>query len=278
MTEDADVRIAVGQTAGSPDKEANLAVIAEMVERAASDGADLVAFAEYAMFKQPVRDERFIEEAEPLDGPFADRIRRLARDHGVALVVGMQETILDERRAYNTLLLVDRHGSDVGAYRKIHLYDAFGGTESTWVHPGEPGQQLVFEIDGLRFGTMTCYDIRFPEMARYLTDAGAEVILIPSAWTPGPRKEDHWTTMVRARAIENVAYVVAPGMAPPLATGGSLIVDPMGVVLAEAGEAPTLIAADVTRERVEEVRRKNPALEHRRFDAVPQRESATSAR
>jgi deaminated glutathione amidase len=262
------MRIAVGQTAGSPDKAANLAVIATMVEQAAAQGADLVAFAEYAMFKQPTRDERFLHEAESLEGPFAGRIRSLARDHDVAIVVGMQEAIADEPRAYNSLLLVDRHGVDVGVYRKIHLYDAFGGTESTWVRPGPLHQQLVFEIDGLRFGTMTCYDLRFPEMARYLTDAGAEVLLIPSAWTPGPRKEDHWTTMVRSRAIENVAYVVAPGMAPPLATGGSLIVDPMGVVLAEAGETPALVSAEVTRARVEGVRRTNPAREHRRFDAV----------
>ncbi len=180
----------------------------------------------------------------------------------------MQERIPGEPRAYNTLLLVDRHGSDIGAYRKIHLYDAFGGTESTWIRPGVLDQQLVFEIEGLRFGTMTCYDLRFPEMARVLADAGADVLLIPSAWTPGPRKEDHWTTMVRARAIENVAYVVAPGMAPPLATGGSLIVDPMGIVLAEAGEVPTLLAAECSAERLAEVRRRNPALEHRRFTEV----------
>ena len=262
------MRVAIGQTEGSPDKSANLAVVAEMVRLAAEDGVDLIGFSEYAMFKQPVRDERFFDEAEDLDGPFASSIRSLAQEHDVAIVIGIQERIPDERRAYNTLLIVDRRGVDVGVYRKIHLYDAFGGTESTWVRAGEIDQQLVFDIDGLRFGTMTCYDLRFPEMARVLADAGAEVILIPSAWTPGPRKEDHWSTMVRSRAIENVAYVVAPGMAPPLATGGSLIVDPMGIVLAEAGEMPGLVAAECNAERVAEVRRRNPTLEHRRFTTV----------
>jgi len=262
------MRIAIGQTAGSPDKSANLGVLETMIAEAASQGADLIAFAEYAMFKQPTRDEAFLDEAESLDGPFASRLTDAARTYDIAVVVGIQEAIPDERRAYNTLLLLSRRGERIGAYRKIHLYDAFGGTESTWVRPGKLEQQFVFEIGNLRFGTMTCYDLRFPEMARYLVDAGAEVLLIPSAWTPGPRKEDHWTTMVRSRAIENVAFVVAPGMAPPLGTGGSLIVDPMGVVLAEGGETPRILYADCTRDRVAEVRQRNPALEHRRFTSA----------
>lgn len=262
------MRVAIGQTEGSPNKDDNLGVIAEMVRRAAAEGAGLIAFPEYAMFKQPVRDTLFLEEAERLDGPFANAIRALARDNDIAVIIGMQEAISGEDRAHNTLLLVDNAGNDVGAYRKIHLYDAFGGSESKWIRPGDLTQDLVFEIGEFRVGTMTCYDLRFPEMARHLVDAGAEMLLIPSAWTPGPRKEDHWTTMVRARAIENVAYVVAPGMATPLATGGSLIVDPMGIVMAEAGEQPDLIFADCTRERLNRVRRTNPALEHRRFDTV----------
>jgi len=259
------MRVAVGQTPGTPDKEANLATIAEMVARAAAGGAELIAFPEYAMFKQVVRDDRFSEEAEALDGPFCEGIRRLARDNRIAIVVGIQEASSGDHRPYNTLLLVDGSGTDVGAYRKLHLYDAFGGTESTWVRPGDLAQQLVFEIGGMRMGTMTCYDLRFPEMARALVDNGAEAILIPSAWTPGPRKEDHWSTLVRARAIENVSYVIAPGMAPPLCTGGSLIVDPMGVVLAEVGEEVGIGIAECTPERVAAVRANNPALEHRRI-------------
>jgi predicted amidohydrolase len=260
------IRVAVGQVPGSPDKDANLATIGEQVATAAAGGATLIAFPEYAMFKQPVRDGAFLETAEALDGPFAMAIRDLAREHAIAIVVGMQERIPDEPdRASNTLLLVDETGRDVGAYRKLHLYDAFGGTESTWIRPGDLDQPLVFDLAGFRVGTMTCYDLRFPEMARVLVDGGAEVLLIPAAWTPGPRKEDHWATMVRARAIENVAYVVAPGLAPPIGTGGSLIVDPMGVVLAELGEATAVALADVSHDRLAAVRTRNPALEHRRF-------------
>jgi len=257
--------VAVGQTPGTPDKAANLARIAEMVERAAAGRAELIAFPEYAMFKQEGRDDRFFEEAEPLDGPFCEGVRRLARANGMAIVVGFQEAAAGDRRPFNTLLLVDRDGTDVGKYRKVHLYDAFGGTESTWVRPGPLDQQLVFELAGMRMGTMTCYDLRFPEMGRALVDAGAEAILIPSAWTPGPRKEDHWSTLVRARAIENVSYVIAPGLAPPLCTGGSLIIDPMGVVLAEVGEDVGIAIGECTSERVAAVRTRNPALEHRRI-------------
>lgn len=259
------MRVAIGQFPGTPDKAGNLAVVTDQVVAAARGGAGLIAFPEYAMFKQAVRDATFIEMAESLDGPFADRIRELARLHSIAIAIGVQERIAGEDRAYNTLLLIDEHGADVGAYRKLHLYDAFGGTESRWVRPGTLDQQLVFDLGGFRVGTMICYDIRFPEMARALVDQGAELLLIPAAWTPGPRKEDHWQTMTRARAIENVAYVIAPGMAPPIGTGGSLIVDPMGVILAELGEETAIGIADIDRARLEAVRRKNPALEHRRF-------------
>ena len=259
------MRIAIGQVPGSPDIAANLARITDQARAAAADGAGLIAFPEYAMFKQPVRDTMFLDTAEPLDGPFAGSIRDVARGQSIAIAVGVQERIPGEARAYNTLLLVDQDGRDVGAYRKLHLYDAFGGTESRWVRPGELDQQLVFDLGGFRMGTMICYDLRFPEMARALIDQGAEVLLIPAAWTPGPRKEDHWVTMVRARAIENVAYVIAPGMAPPIGTGGSLIVDPMGVTLAELGEETGIAIADISHERLDAVRARNPALEHRRF-------------
>lgn len=262
------MRVAVGQVTSGEDKDRNLAAIAEMVSRAKSLGADVVAFPEYAMFKQPIRDADFLTAAEDLDGPFATKLRGLAEEHGIGLIVGLVERIPDEERAYNTILVLGPEGEDLAVYRKIHLYDAFGGSESDWIRPGGLDQPLVFDLEGIRFGLMTCYDIRFPEMARLLVDLGAQVIVVPTAWTPGPRKEDHWNTLVRARAIENTVYVVAPGLAPPMCTGGSLIVDPMGVVIAEIGEAAGMVFADLTAERVAEVRGRNPALEHRRLGGL----------
>ena len=259
------MRVAAGQVGGGADKAANLAEIREMTAKAAADGAELIAFPEHAMFKQPVRDETFLDAAEDLDGPFVSALQDLARTHRINVISGMAERIADERRAYNTVVAIGPDGDRLAAYRKLHLYDAFGGSESSYIRPGDVDQPLTVQLGDLRWGLMTCYDIRFPEQARLLVDQGAEAIVIPTAWTPGPRKEDHWSVLVRARAIENVAYVLAPGIATPICTGGSLMVDPMGIVLAELGEQPTVAVADFTRERLEAVRIRNPALEHRRL-------------
>lgn len=263
------MKVAIGQFSATPDKDVNFETIVRMSEQAAGTGAGLVVFPEYAMYKQAVRDAAFLDACEPLDGPFATALRKLAARLGVNLIVGLCETIPGERRGYNTVLAIDATGADIGLYRKIHLYDAFGGKESTWIRPGETNQPLVMRIGELTCGLMICYDIRFPELTRQIVDEGADVIVCPTAWTPGARKEDHWLTLVRARAIENTAYMIGAGQAPPMCTGGSLIVDPMGVVVAEAGENETVIIADVSPERVRSVRAKNPSLEHRRYRIMP---------
>jgi len=263
------MRVAAGQVSGGADRAVNLAAIQRMTAEAAAQGAELVVFPEHAMFKQQVRTREFLTGAEDLSGPFANAVRDLARERRIAVVVGMAERIEgNEDKVHNTLLVVGPDGADLAIYRKIHLYDAFGGMESDWIVPGPLDQQLVVEIGELRFGLMTCYDLRFPELGRVLVDQGAHAFLLPTAWTPGPRKEDHWTTLVRARAIENTVFVVGSGIAPPICTGGSLIVDPMGIVLAELGEQPGLAIADLSRARVEAVRQRNPSLEHRRFAVV----------
>ena len=122
-------------------------------------------------------------------------------------------------------------GAATAAYRKIHLYDSFGYRESDRLSGG-PTEAVVVEIAGWQVGLMTCYDLRFPELARALVDAGAEVIVVPAAWLPGERKVDHWRTLVRARAIENTVFVVAAGQPGPRYTGHSMVGDPLGDVLA----------------------------------------------
>jgi len=265
------VRVAAAQINSGTDKAENLRAMAEMVREAKEHGAELVAFPEHAMFKQAVRDDAFREAAEELDGPFATAIRELARTTEMAILVGMAERIPGSALCYNTVFVTGPDGADRLVYRKIHMMDSFGGDESAWIQPGDVEQGLVFDLGDIRFGLMTCYDLRFPELTRAMVDAGAEAILVPASWTPGPRKEDHWRTLVRARAIENTAFVIGPGQAPPIGTGGSLIVDPMGVVVAELGEQVGVISADVTAERVASVRRRNPSIEHRRLKVVPGR-------
>ncbi len=160
------------------------------------------------------------------------------------------------------------------AYRKVHLFDAMGGRESIRVAPGDPGEVVVFEVGGLRAGIVTCYDLRFPELARSLVDQGATLLAVPAHWYNGPGKAAVWETLVRARAIENTAYVVAACKPGPECVGRSAIIDPMGVELAVAGgdDDGVVVSADLRVERVTEARRLLPVLEHRRYAVVPSQE------
>jgi predicted amidohydrolase len=258
------MRVALGQIAGSPDKAENLARIGELVAQAASAGARLVLFPECAMVHQDDATVPLRTDAEPLDGPFASRLRELAREHRIAVACGLFEPAPDDR-VYNTVLVVDRDGSELAAYRKIHLYDAFAYKESRHVSPGD-GTVASFRLDGVTFGVMTCYDVRFPELGRLLADAGADAILLPAAWVRGPLKEDHWETLVRARAIENTAYVLACGLTGAQSCGSSMVVDPMGVAIARTGDGPALVVGEVEPERVARVRGVNPSLRNRRIE------------
>jgi predicted amidohydrolase len=162
---------------------------------------------------------------------------------------------------YNTVVV---RGAAHLDYRKIHLYDSFGYRESDVLAAG-PIEPATFTLDGTTVGLMTCYDLRFPELARRLVDAGAEVILVPAAWVAGPRKVDHWTTLLRARAIENTAYVVGVGQPAPRYTGHSLVVGPLGDVLAEGGDGAEILTVRLDLAAVAEARRTNPSLANRRL-------------
>ncbi|SFW82768.1 carbon-nitrogen hydrolase family protein [Amycolatopsis australiensis] len=260
--------VALAQFAPGADKAANLAQITKLAGDAAGRGARVVVLPEYAMFTVPAMDHRFVESAEDLDGEFVTGLRSLARDRGVAIVGGMNER-LDGTRISNTLVAAAPDGTVAALYRKIHLYDAFGFRESDVVRAGELTEPETFEVDGVRFGLQTCYDLRFPEMTRRLADAGAQVVLLPAEWVPGPLKEYHWSTLVRARAIENTLYVAAAGQAAPTGSGTSMLVDPMGVVVTSLGEQTGVAVGEVSAERITQVRAKNPALRLRRFTVVP---------
>lgn len=251
------------------DKQANGKALRELVMEATADGAELVVGPEYAMYNDPDPKADMSEAAEELDGPFIGELREMARASGATVVAGMSERVVGDSRASNTVVAVTPSGEMIGAYRKLHLYDAFGWTESRHVRPGDHTDPLTFEVGGLRFGVMTCYDLRFPEMARVLADAGADAIVLPAAWVAGPCKEDHWDILVRARAIENTCYVVAAAQTPPGCSGHSMVVDPMGIPVAMTGEEPGAAVARISKERVESVRSKLPSLKHRRFSVVP---------
>ena len=199
--------------------------------------------------------------AEATTGPFATAVAAAATARSTTVVAGMFESSDDTERPFNTLVL--RGGAEAD-YRKIHLYDSFGYRESDRLLAGERTPTVV-DVEGWKVGLMTCYDLRFPELARLLVDAGAELIVLPAAWVAGPRKVDHWRTLVRARAVENTVFVAAAGQPGPRYTGHSLVVDPWGDVLAEAGPDAETITAEVTRATLDEARRTNPSLRNRRL-------------
>jgi deaminated glutathione amidase len=259
----------VAQFAPGDDKSANLKSMRGLVAAAKEQGSELVVFPEYSMFTVPVMDERFVASAERLDGAFVTQLTELAAEHRIAIVCGVNEDTDEGTRIHNTLLAIDAAGELTATYRKLHLYDAFGYTESTLVRPGDIDAPQIFTVGDLRFGMQTCYDLRFPEVTRRLIDAGADVVLMPAEWVPGPLKENHWTTLLRARAIENTVYLAAADQCGTAGAGNSMIVDPMGVVLASVGEEEGLATATLESERIARVRTKNPAVALRRFTVVP---------
>jgi len=199
--------------------------------------------------------------AEALDGPFVTALVGAAGDRTV--VAGMFERSPDESRPFNTLVVVNS-GGVVASYRKIHLYDSFGYQESQSLTAGPLDQQVVVEVGGVRTGLITCYDLRFPEQVRRLAD-DIDLLVVPAAWVAGPRKVHHWRTLLTARAIENVTYVAGAGQSGPRYTGTSMVVDPWGDVLAEAGHDDETVRATIDPALVADARRENPSLSNRRL-------------
>jgi predicted amidohydrolase len=237
-----------------------LEMITPLLVEAATGGVELCVLPEGVMHDfQPHVD--LAAAAEPLDGPFVSALAEQASRLGIRIVAGAWERLPGESRPSNTLVVVDEVGELAATYRKIHLFDSFGFVESQRVLPG-PIEPVAFEMDGLRVGLMTCYDLRFPELARALA---ADVLVLPAGWVAGPGKLHHWETLIMARAIENTSYVVAAGICAGGYTGHSMIVDPMGETLARLGDEPGWVAADVTAARVAEVRQMLPSVQHRRM-------------
>lgn len=264
---DAAIGLAVAQFAPSADEAANLEAIRSLATRAAARGARVVLFPEYSSYFVDPFDDSLSEHAQPLDGRFVTALTSLAGELGIHVVAGLVEQATDRSRVRNTVVAVDGDGV-VAAYRKLHLYDAFGQRESDWVEAGEITRPETFEVDGARFALMTCYDLRFPEVARTLADTGAHAVLVAAEWVRGPLKEHHWRTLLHARAIENTLYVAGADHPPPLGVGTSIVIDPQGVQIAGVGTATDVAVAHLEVAAVERVRRLNPALRLRRYDVV----------
>ncbi|KAK1177341.1 carbon-nitrogen hydrolase family protein [Streptomyces sp. NBS 14/10] len=264
------MRIALSQLTTGPEPRRNLAALREQAHRAAEAGARLVVFPEAAM---ACFGTRLGPLAEPLDGPWATGVRQLAKDTGLVVVAGMF-TPAPDGRVTNTLL-VTGPGVET-SYDKIHLYDAFGFTESRTVAPGS--KVVTFDLDGLRIGLATCYDVRFPELFRAHADAGAQLSLLPASWGAGPGKREQWELLTRARALDATVWLAAAGQADPAAAGlapatsaptgigHSALIGPDGTVRERLGAGPGLLVGDVDPDEVAAVRRSVSVLANRRLD------------
>jgi predicted amidohydrolase len=267
------MRAAVVQLNSQADVDANLARVEPLVARAAEGGAELVALPENFPF---MRDEATGPHpaAQPLDGPIVGFLRAQARRHGIVLAGGtFPEAIPGDTRVYNTSVVVERDGAVAAVYRKIHLFDVeLPGVSLTESRGVAPGKEVVVADTSLgKLGLSVCYDVRFPELYRALGELGAQLLLVPSAFTV-PTGRDHWEVLLRARAIENQCFVVAAAQVGRHGRtretwGHSLVVDPWGRVLVEASDGEGVAFADLDAAELERVRERLPALRHRRLSS-----------
>jgi predicted amidohydrolase len=274
------MRIALCQIPVSPDPEVNLARVKSALAAAAAGHADLAVFPEATMVRF---GSDLVAAAEPLDGPFCAEVAAACAAAGVAAIVGIFEPADEEGldggdtglglRVYNTAVAFDGSGSLIASYRKLHLFDALGSLESETVAPGD--EIVVAELAGTRVGIQVCYDIRFPELTRALAIAGARLVTVSAAWATGLFKEEHWVTLLRARAIENTVWIAATDQVPDpdakptraaTGVGRSLLIDPMGVIRADLGPSAGVVVIEADLSQVDAVRKVLPSLANRRQD------------
>jgi nitrilase len=264
------MKIGLVQMNSRQDKAANLAAASEGIATLAHRGVDLVMLPE--MFNHLGRDPENAAAAEEIPGPSSEWARKQARDKGVFLHLG---SIIEHREQgnFNTSVVYDRSGGEVARYSKLHLFDIVlpDGSEYLESDAITPGDQIsVFDCDGVIAGLAICYDLRFPELFRALAEAGAEVFLLPAAFTV-PTGMYHWEPLLRARAIENGCYMAACGQWGSWARGKqcyghSLVADPWGTVIAHCREGVDTLAVELDMAYLRSVRERMPVLEHRRRD------------
>jgi predicted amidohydrolase len=278
----ARLNVTIIQMNSQDDKQANIAAALDLIDRAAEVGARLVALPEVWPYLGP--DDVNRNQAEPIPGPITELLAQRARRHGIYVHGGsIYETRPGDPGLYNTTVMIDPTGEIIARYSKIHMFDVvLDGVaeyrESATVTPGD--EVVVTEIDGILVGLAICYDLRFPELFRILALKGAQAIMLPAAFTLTTGK-DHWEALIRARAIENGLYMIAPaqwGTHSPgnWCYGRSMVVDPWGTVMTTASDGVGIAHATVDPSRVAMVRRQIPSLANRRPEAYSWPEESRS--
>ncbi|WP_175234599.1 nitrilase-related carbon-nitrogen hydrolase [Achromobacter mucicolens] len=262
------MKVSVSQFASGPDVAANLTTVLHHIEVAAGQNARLIAFPEASMVAfASTRDELRIH-AEQWSAEFVQQVAQAARKHGIDVFVGVYEPN-GEPRSSNVIVHATAAGIIAGRYEKVHLYDAFNFRESDKNRAAavSPSHQEVYvaDVEGIKFALLNCYDLRFPEIARLALDKGADALVYGAGWIAGSLKELHWETLLKARAIENTAFVLGSCQPPPESVGMSMIVDPNGLTLAGVAANCGIATANIELDRLREVREVLPCLAHRRY-------------
>jgi deaminated glutathione amidase len=261
---------AIVQMKSSINKQDNLLESLKYIKEAAYRRADYIFFPEFQMaFSSSTQTpDELYNSAEPLaNSKFLKKICKYSEKYKIGIVGTFFEKnpYQTDKKVFDTAFCTNKNGKIVSVYRKLHLYDAFGFKESLKFNRGDEIPKLVTTAIG-KMGLMICYDIRFPELSRILTVNGSDIIVIPSGWVHGIMKEEHWITMLKARAIENGVYVIAPNQVGNIFCGRSMIVDPLGSILTDLGDKRGIEYVEIQKERISEVRKTLPLLKNRRSD------------
>ena len=264
------MKVAVVQFKASTNKKVNLKKIISYISKATSKNATLCAFPEFMMFytSSSQTPKQLVNLAETINGNFVTTIAKAAKENQIQVVGSFYEKSRKKDRVYDTSFLISKSGKVLSTYRKIHLYDALGFKESNKMVSGSRITKPVKTSIG-KIGMMICYDLRFPEMARSLATAGAEVLVAPSAWVKGNMKEEHWITINKTRAIENGCYVIAPDQVGNIYCGRSLVVDPYGKILLDMKKKQGIGFVNINLNKVKQTRKILPLLKNRRTDIYP---------
>ena len=267
-------KIALVQMKSSTIKSENLKLSVDYIRQAAKKKVELVCFPEFQMayspLEQSARELSTIAE-NAINGNFITTLRKEAKRHRIKIIATIYENIDTKRkkktdyRVSDTAIMISEKGDVMSIYRKLHLYDALGFKESVKLVGGNNIERPV-KVGIGKIGLEICYDIRFPEMSRILTLDGADVLAIPSGWVQGIMKVEHWQIMLKARAIENGCYVIAPDQVGNIFSGRSMVIDPFGITLLDMGNKEGVGVVEIARDRVESVRKTLPLLKNRRTD------------
>lgn len=261
---------ALVQMKSSVNKELNLAYSLELINEAAKDKARLICFPEFQMAYSPPeqKPEALHKIAEKITGNFVSTLSYSAKQNKINVIATIYEIINTNKqnhKVFDTAIIINELGKLKSVYRKVHLYDALGFRESKKLVAGSIIERPTRTSVG-SLGLLICYDMRFPEISRILTVNGASILASPSAWVDGFMKQEHWEIMVKARAIENGVYVIAPNQVGNIYCGHSMVIDPFGSTLADMGNREGIEIIDIDSSRIDTIRRTLPLLMNRRTD------------